>query len=473
MQTRPLYHFISLRFSLLLALGITGLSISVYLTLVGFSMSQTLGCGGGAIFDCSHVLNSKWSKLMGVPVGLFAAITYLLFNASLVSGQLVRPQWQGLANEIKKLCAFTAGAAAIWFLFLQIFVLQHLCYYCLAVHTCSLVILYLVISSSRNNFDSFKLVGASSVAPILLMGLIQTLSPEPLDYKVEELADAPVDPVAPNTSPFGEDFDPTQLFSEISEEASGDSIVNDGESTSEAQNIGTVIMNTTPVLQLYLPKPLMTFINFGLITLPKKQDDNKAEVKGKKFKLLNGKLKLDSKQWPILGNMDSKYIIAEFFDYTCGHCRATAKTLESTVADSNGDLAILLIPVPMNSKCNSSVQSNHPSHAQACELAEIAVAVWLTSPDKFPQYHEFLMTGNSAPSAQAAMRQAKTVVGSNALNKTLKSGYPKKYVAWAVDTYKYAGSGQVPRIMFPKTSLVGKLTSAQVLKQLIQQNFMN
>ena len=58
------------------------LVISAYLAYATFTMSDVAGCGGGSIFDCGHVLHSKWSKAAGIPVSVFAFITH----ATLIGG---------------------------------------------------------------------------------------------------------------------------------------------------------------------------------------------------------------------------------------------------------------------------------------------------------------------------------------------------------------------------------------------------
>ncbi len=53
--------------------------------------------------------------------------------------KLLRHGWQALT-----IGAFSAGMAALWFIGIQVFALGHLCIYCIAAHTCGLVLAGLI-----------------------------------------------------------------------------------------------------------------------------------------------------------------------------------------------------------------------------------------------------------------------------------------------------------------------------------------
>ena len=61
------------------ATALVALGVSVYLTVVVFEASGvTAGCGDGSGgLDCEHVLSSRWSKWLGLPVSAPAVGLYL------------------------------------------------------------------------------------------------------------------------------------------------------------------------------------------------------------------------------------------------------------------------------------------------------------------------------------------------------------------------------------------------------------
>lgn len=128
----------------------TGLVISGYLAWTALQMQPVYGCGSGEIVDCGHVLNSRWSKVLGIPVslpaaGLYATLLSLLFFVSRPTPVVFhRWLWSGLTTGF-----VAAGLVAFWFMGLQIFALQHICPYCIAVHTCGLILAGTALLSPR------------------------------------------------------------------------------------------------------------------------------------------------------------------------------------------------------------------------------------------------------------------------------------------------------------------------------------
>ncbi|HIE97419.1 MAG TPA: vitamin K epoxide reductase family protein, partial [Fuerstia sp.] len=48
----------------------TALSLSGYLAWTALNQIPVYGCGGGEVFDCGHVLTSKYAKVFGMPVSV-------------------------------------------------------------------------------------------------------------------------------------------------------------------------------------------------------------------------------------------------------------------------------------------------------------------------------------------------------------------------------------------------------------------
>ena len=117
----------------------TALLVTGYLAVTALRSGQVAGCGGGAVFDCGHVLTSRWSKIFGLPVSIPAVALYggmlsaLWFCQSAKSASIRRRAWDAIVTG-----AIAAGLAAVWFLSLQMLAIGHLCFYCLIAHTCGL-----------------------------------------------------------------------------------------------------------------------------------------------------------------------------------------------------------------------------------------------------------------------------------------------------------------------------------------------
>ena len=182
-----------------------------------------------------------------------------------------------------------------------------------------------------------------------------------------------------------------------------------------------------------------------------------------------GRTRLNSRHWPLLGKPDAKYIFVEMFDYTCPHCRNTHRAVSGAFKTLRDDMAILALPVPLSSACNSSVRVTNAKHYEACELAKIAVAVWRCNPSKFHKFHDWMFESPVARTAFEARRHGEKLVGKAKLDKELSMPYASQYIAKHVEFYQRAGSGSVPKLLFPRSTLNGEITSPTTLVSLIRQ----
>lgn len=174
---------------------------------------------------------------------------------------------------------------------------------------------------------------------------------------------------------------------------------------------------------------------------------------------------LDVKQWPLLGKTNAKYVFVEMFDYTCPHCRNTHHAITGAQKKYGEDLAIFALPVPLENSCNPAATGG--GHSGACELARLAIAVWRLDPSKFQTYHNWMF--ESSRSESAARQFAETLVDKEQLKKELTSAVPGQYIGRHVSLYQRVGSGQVPKLIFPSTTMQGEVNSVTTLCQAIER----
>ena len=496
------------QFAITAVLATVGFALASYLAWHSFYASPVAGCGGSQVFDCEHVLNSRWSKVMGVPVGVLALPTYAM--AILGSLACLTSSRQETSDRAQKLVVFTslaAGFAALWFITLQVFVLRHLCFYCLTAHLCSLAmattVLIARIPLPKSQYIKLGSLGLASVVTVATIQALETPAPTyTIETHIVESNTATASGSFQDTeevfSPFSAEFAVEEVFdpfamdddettTNVATEAKPNATpqqTNGSDSDGGAiQNPRSVTMrqnekayprprsriavNTyahrslSPALFLLKPSLLLS----GVVTT-----DDTPVTPSRKVSILGG-VTLSSAQWPVVGRPDAKYMIVEMFDYTCPHCRKTHPALEQTARHYGDDFALLVVPVPMHSNCNDTVTKNHTSHHNACELAKLAIAVWLTDAQAFPTFHDWMMQGSTAPSNDAALTKAMELVDSSELKSQLASRIPTRYLVNTIKLYKRAGKGIIPKLLFPKTSLVGKTESPEILRQLIEQNF--
>jgi uncharacterized membrane protein len=111
------------------ALALIGASIAGYLTYTHFRGFPPVCFTSG----CEIVQNSRWSKLLGIPVALLGLLTYL----SIVATTLVR---HPLAKQAGAMIALVALGFNAYLLYIQEHEIGHYCTWCVSNEIVSLVL---------------------------------------------------------------------------------------------------------------------------------------------------------------------------------------------------------------------------------------------------------------------------------------------------------------------------------------------
>lgn len=176
-----------------------------------------------------------------------------------------------------------------------------------------------------------------------------------------------------------------------------------------------------------------------------------------------GDIKLDVRQWPLVGKPDAKYVIAEMFDYTCPHCRDMHHEIDKAFEKYGDDLAVITLAVPLSTKCNNQIARTEPHHRESCELAQLAIAVWKLKPEKYGEYHDWLLTAGRSRTIAEARAEALKIIDEEELEKLLTKKLPQKFIASHVKLYGKAGRGSIPKVLFPKVTLTGNVGSDRLI----------
>lgn len=109
----------------LFGLALAGIALTLYLTFSAWFGEQPAFCGADS--ECGLVQQSRWSTLLGVPISFWGFLTYALL-ARLTWRLRTRPSsWRAA------LLVAVVGAAVSWYLAaISLFVIEALCFYCLA-----------------------------------------------------------------------------------------------------------------------------------------------------------------------------------------------------------------------------------------------------------------------------------------------------------------------------------------------------
>ncbi|MDQ3042438.1 MAG: vitamin K epoxide reductase family protein [Acidobacteriota bacterium] len=124
------------------ALG--GLADAVYLTVKHFT-GEAVPCS--IVEGCEQVLTSSYAEIFGVPLAAFGALAYFTaFSLAILAAFGNRRMWTLFGIQVVLMAIFTA-----WLVYLQAFVIEAFCQFCLISAAITLVLLaiFLVSKFSR------------------------------------------------------------------------------------------------------------------------------------------------------------------------------------------------------------------------------------------------------------------------------------------------------------------------------------
>ncbi|WP_047816312.1 vitamin K epoxide reductase family protein [Rhodopirellula islandica] len=450
----------------MLACSMVALGTSSYLAFTAFTSSPVAGCGGGSLFDCSHVLHSRWSKVGALPVSVPAILTHL----SVISLLLFRPIsvfWKRIRWGALGVVALTAGGAAIWFIGLQVFALGHLCPYCMVAHVAGIVLAGTFLYSRPAQAPPLRLLCSVAAVGLAAMITLQVATEPAPTFEVIDHSAQPAMFEAPGTVESPGTFEAPGVFEAPAsgESAQGgeieglfaapESVSTNREATEWLDQVASFDPSRLAMALIY-PASLLT----SEVAAEPDQTPKTAEILGG--------VRLATKDWPLIGKPDAEMVLVEMFDYTCPHCQRTHESLEAAQEHFGDRLAVIVLPVPLDGRCNPAIQSTNAMHREACDLAKLAVAVWIVDREKFAEFHSYMF--ESKPTLAQATSHASQLVDDAKLKSTMSSPTPTEYIQKHVQLYQRAGSGTIPKLLFPKTTTVGAVESSQAMIRLIEQH---
>jgi hypothetical protein len=428
-----------------------------------------------------------------------------VYAAILICSFLAHPgvsaRWRQTAWRVLTTLALMAAAAGLWFTALMLFAVEGLCPFCLVTHACGLTIAVLVILHGRSQVDqeagtawmavlqssarpksqtqptssSAPLpasgasrepsgigarsgqtyrraaepsriaiswsAGATALAGVSALILGQLLFPAK-EYRIRELADVVEDtpieegaylvqkpaidssPSPPGVSSENTGRNRTAPDEEPTSHASGPDV---------AQPPGTGQTETTELGPGSPPA-------IGDGGWPPRTP---IAIRG-------GRVVLERKHHPLIGSPGAKHLVVKAFDYTCRHCQKVHHHLEEARRQYGDRLAVVLLPIPLNTRCNEYVAYNHPDHNWACEYAELAIAVWMADPSVFEEFHCWLLATPRPPVLAEANRQASRLTGEQRLAEAQASSELKERMRDYIEFFNNSGEGSLPKVFAGK-----------------------
>lgn len=360
------------------ALAAVALLLSLYLSSSAAPTAQPVGCSASA--GCRDVLNSRWSRWLGIPVSNLAAVVYgSMILASLMLGRVDGGSRRRFAAMAIVGTSVLAAVSAVWFLGLQALAVKSLCPYCLAVNCCGLLTGAWVLCVGRRllRHRDWRATVSAAVAGVALLIAGQWFVP-PKSFAIE---------------------------------------------------------------------PAASF-----------------QVPGGRFDMLPGHA-------PTVRSPRTEHYIVMLSDYACPHCRQTHQVLENTLARYGGRIGVIVLPTPLDRKCNAMLVDSAPPEPQDCALNRLALAVWCADPKAFAPMDHWLMDSHQVRLEAEARAHAAELVGSAKLAAAETDPRIDGILRQDAQLFALLKGGKLPQLLFGATHLIGELSDSDELEAAIQREW--
>jgi len=373
------------------------LALSSYLSWHYVAGGAVIGCSGGE--PCDQVLHSRWSSVGGVlPVSGLAAGAYLaMLVASLSIGPATAAGVRRLAWRALLVLVGAAAGSAVWFTVVQKWIIGSFCPYCIATHLIGLLLAVLVVWRAPLQFDE-----------------------NPAETSPTNLAP----PAAPS--------------------ASSETKADDVSAAGPRRIIGVL-----PAIGLVL----VGIAAAGVMAVCQVVSTPKAAWRDGESQA--NAAAIDAHLAPIAGSPDAPYIVDLLFDYECPHCQQLHFMLEEAMRRYGGKLAFALCPAPLSSQCNPYIPPSSNPPNDSCELAKIALAVWVARHDAFAEFDRWMFSHDSGErwrprNVDAARTKAVELVGAAKFAAARADPWIERYLQTSIRIYgdTMQGSGAVPKLVF-------------------------
>jgi uncharacterized membrane protein len=186
---------------------------------------------------------------------------------------------------------------------------------------------------------------------------------------------------------------------------------------------------------------------------------------------------IDPHAVPLVGSPDAPYVVTLLFDYKCSHCQQMHFMLGEVVRRYGGKLAFALCPTPLSRQCNPYVPGDVEAFADSCELAKIALAVWVARREAFPAFDTWMFSLESGDrwqprSLDAARAKAVELVGQSKFDAARADPWIDRHMQTSIRIFgdTIQSGTAVPKMVFGSRWVIPQPNDADDLVSILQDS---
>jgi hypothetical protein len=372
-------------------------------------------------------------------------------------------------------------AAAGWFLYVQVIFERQFCPYCMVMHLCGLAAFVGVLAHvwSRDLSErAASLFLAGGVASLAMTALVagQFFGPQPATHEItleDQLAEMAAQTVARHdVTPDGpvDDADEGEGADQSTargQDAANEPLVSTADEPESNRDVGDAPPTDDPPVTAAHQES-------------KPESGQPIADRGREVSYFDGAIKFSLNDVPLIGRPDARHILLKYFDYTCPSCRRMHLDLAAAVKAYPDDLAVIVIPCPLNVKCNpyadeeASRARGPGSHEFACELARLALAMWRLAPEEFERFHNELFARQDRMTPSAAILVGNSMLDQPRLEEAVHDPWIDALLEHSIGIYgrMKKSNPRMPKVLLgDRKVLHGVVVNTDGLIDLLRQQF--
>jgi hypothetical protein len=174
---------------------------------------------------------------------------------------------------------------------------------------------------------------------------------------------------------------------------------------------------------------------------------------------------LDLKRVPIWGSPDAPFKLLSLYDYTCHHCRDMHAIVQQVQRSFGNRLAVVSLPMPLDSQCNHLLRQTQRPHVNACVYAKLGLIVWRANRAAIEPFDDWIFSFQNPPPLTAVTNKALQLVGLVPFEAASRDPWVEQQLRANIDIYAASPAqpkGQMPQFMIGTNILAGVATADQL-----------
>jgi uncharacterized membrane protein/protein-disulfide isomerase len=229
-----------------------------------------------------------------------------------------------------------------------------------------------------------------------------------------------------------------------------------------------VIPGAAVLLAAMIAAQLLIKPKLYTVTTTQPVSQSSTPTTSNQISLYNNRVTVDPADWPLFGSRRAQHQVVVMFDYTCSHCRREWPLLQQARQHYGTQIALIMIPLPLEPSCNPAIPRVIPEHVNSCTYTRYALAVFRADPSRFEQFHDRVMQGEKPPSLEQTRQIAEETIIPSAFAAALSDPAIEKHIQESVQLYRTVGGGPIPKLILPTAVIGGEIYPQQHLYDVLE-----